>query len=78
MTESTHPVLVVWSIRGATRFHLVPSCAWCKAVLLDERGQPAWDLFGKDLTYVCRGGCAPRPARTGLLPKRRRYVRVAA
>jgi hypothetical protein len=36
-----------------------PPCTWCGADLLDDAGQPSWDVVGR-LTFVCRGQCRNR------------------
>lgn len=39
-------------------------CAWCRAPLVDEYGDPLWELFhdvaGGGLLFVCYESCQPR------------------
>lgn len=52
-----------------TRPFVSPPCAHCKAPLADADGNPSWEIVGQ-LTFVCLGGCAPRPRasrRSGLM-----------
>jgi hypothetical protein len=45
-----------WSDFGVRPFHGI-RCHLCKAVLATDDGTPRWDVVGRDVQFVCAGGC---------------------
>ena len=46
---------------GQLRPFVAPPCPRCGTPLCDADGNPRWEIQGR-MTFVCLGGCTPRPA----------------